>query len=108
MFVKEYVTPASNACNPLGNGLVCNPVVFHSRVDVEQLTGLSDDAMGRRAVDKLLARLATRTTADIDQTGARPAIVILGDNNTVCLGDTFLELLKQQQEAKAPQVPLNE
>jgi hypothetical protein len=77
---------------------------------VERLTG-PDDATGRRAIDKLLTRLATtRTTADIDQTGAMPAIVILGDNNTVCLGDAFLELLRQRQEAKTPpgQSPLNE
>jgi hypothetical protein len=28
-----------------------------------------------------------------------PAIVILGDNNTVCLGDAFVDLLKQRMSA---------
>lgn len=49
-------------------------------------------------MDKVLAGLASRTTADIEQNSAMPAIVILGDNNTVCLGDAFVELLKQRME----------
>lgn len=61
-----------------------------------------NEVFGRRAMDKVLARLATRTTADINQSGSMPAIVILGDNNTVCLGDAFVELLKQRAKEAPP------
>lgn len=52
----------------------------------------NDEWAGRRAIDKLLAKLATRTAGDIAQQGATPAIVIQGDvhiggNNIICFGD---------------------
>lgn len=67
-----------------------------------------DESFGRRAIDKLMARLASRTTADIDQAGATPAIVILGDNNVVCLGDAFVEMLQRRLDAKDQNAPKEE
>jgi hypothetical protein len=100
---NEPIDPEIRPCELKGNASDYVAVVpYSSRSLVVDQRYEEDAPLGRRAMDKFLARLASRTTADIDQAGAMPAIVILGDNNTVCLGDAFLELLKHMRSAETP------
>lgn len=97
MRFAEWRSLDERPCNHTANEGNSPAVVSYSEVVVGDT--VDDEAFGRRAMDKVLAQLAGRTTADIDQAGAMPAIVILGDNNTLCLGDAFIELLRLKLKA---------